>query len=560
MWGEFILDKSFNSMMRPLIFSVLLVAIITFNFASTAAEPKRIALLPFKINAEKDMSFLRDGIFDMLTSRLSKEGEVVVLSRKEAETALAAIAADRTVNEALAREIGTRLNADFTLFGSLTVLGDSISIDSKMVDVSGSRPTMTFSDQSQDLGGVITKINLIAAEINEKIGGRQVAVAKKTAPQPQAAKLPKDDAHAHPEKLLQGRGAEEDGSPFIMREEKQETFQKFWRSASFKHLINGIALGDVDSDGKIETVVITPHAVIIYRSENERFYKAHEINEMKGIYNIGVDVADINGNGFPEIFVTSLKATRNGLSSFVLEYNGQQFSKIVEHSGWFFRVADDPNLGKILLGQKHRRGLMFSNKIYDLVWQNSAYKQENEINTPRKTSLLGFALGDVLNDGQETAVAYQEDDYIQIIASSGEVMWKSSERYGGSTLYFADTITDRGDVLNPKYFPMRLLVGDTNGDGTTEVIAVKNYEMARRKLEKFRKFTNAHVESLSWDGLGLTLNWKTRKISGHIRDFALGDFDNDGKVELIAAVIQSEGAVVLLTQPKSTLIAYELPS
>lgn len=554
------MDKSFNSMMRPLIFSVLLVAIITFNFASTAAEPKRIALLPFKINAEKDMSFLRDGIFDMLTSRLSKEGEVVVLSRKEAETALAAIAADRTVNEALAREIGTRLNADFTLFGSLTVLGDSISIDSKMVDVSGSRPTMTFSDQSQDLGGVITKINLIAAEINEKIGGRQVAVAKKTAPQPQAAKLPKDDAHAHPEKLLQGRGAEEDGSPFIMREEKQETFQKFWRSASFKHLINGIALGDVDSDGKIETVVITPHAVIIYRSENERFYKAHEINEMKGIYNIGVDVADINGNGFPEIFVTSLKATRNGLSSFVLEYNGQQFSKIVEHSGWFFRVADDPNLGKILLGQKHRRGLMFSNKIYDLVWQNSAYKQENEINTPRKTSLLGFALGDVLNDGQETAVAYQEDDYIQIIASSGEVMWKSSERYGGSTLYFADTITDRGDVLNPKYFPMRLLVGDTNGDGTTEVIAVKNYEMARRKLEKFRKFTNAHVESLSWDGLGLTLNWKTRKISGHIRDFALGDFDNDGKVELIAAVIQSEGAVVLLTQPKSTLIAYELPS
>jgi hypothetical protein len=80
------------------------------------------------------------------------------------------------------------------------------------------------------------------------------------------------------------------------------------------------------------------------------------------------------------------------------------------------------------------------------------------------------------------------------------------------------------------------------------------------KLEKFRKFTSGHIESLSWDGLGLNTTWKTRKISGFIRDFAVGDFDNDGKIELVAAVILDEGSVVLLGKPKSTIIAYELPS
>ncbi len=49
---------------------LILASFVFFNYYSaTAAEPKRIALLPFKINAEKDLSFLRDGIFDMRSTR-----------------------------------------------------------------------------------------------------------------------------------------------------------------------------------------------------------------------------------------------------------------------------------------------------------------------------------------------------------------------------------------------------------------------------------------------------------------------------------------------------------
>jgi hypothetical protein len=157
-------------------------------------------------------------------------------------------------------------------------------------------------------------------------------------------------------------------------------------------------------------------------------------------------------------------------------------------------------------------------------------------------------------------VGYRQNDHIQVLDSSGKEIWRSGERYGGSTLYSAGDRVDRGGaVVIPQYYPMRLLVADTDGDGETEVIAVKNYEMARNKLEKFRSFTNAHIESLSWDGLGLATRWKTRKISGFIRDYALGDFDNDGKMELVAAVIQNEGRVVLV-DPKSVIITYELPS
>ena len=560
-----VLESIKHKIIRVIVIYLSTATVLSFNFVTAAAEPKRIALLPFKINAEKDMTYMQNGIFDMLSSRLGQEGEVVVIGRQEAESAFKEAGSPDPVNESIARAIGSSLNADYTLFGSVTVFGKSISIDAKMVDVTAKTPTASFFEQSEDLGGLITKLNQIATKINTSVLGRQTEVAQKAAPAATAAPAskpaPADERHAHPEKLLKGGGAEGKGSPFIMKEEEDTAFQQFWRSASFKHVINGIALGDVDGDGKIETVVATPHSVIIYRSEGGRFYKAlEEFKEGGTRINIGVDVADINENGYDEIFVTCLNGPRTSLSSYVLEYSGKRLSKIIDNSRWYYRVANIPKRGKILLGQRHKRANPFSGKIYDMIWQNSEYVPEIDITTARETNLLGFTIGDILNDQQDTGVGFRKNDHIQVIDSSGKMIWRSGERYGGSTLFSIGDREDRGGaVINPQYYPMRLLAADTDGDGETEVIAVKNYELARSKLEKFRVFTNAHIESLSWDGLGLATKWKTRKISGFIRDYALGDFDNDGKMELVSAVIQNEGRVLLI-DPKSVIIAYEFPS
>ena len=155
---------------RLLSAGLIILFLFTIKFSLSAAEQKRIALLPFKINSEKDLSFLKDGIFDMLSTRLAKEDRVEVIERTETEAVMQSTASSERINEAVARDIGTRLNADFVLFGSLTVLGDNVSIDAKMVDITGAKPTMTFYDQSQDLGAVITKINLIAADIKIAVG------------------------------------------------------------------------------------------------------------------------------------------------------------------------------------------------------------------------------------------------------------------------------------------------------------------------------------------------------------------------------------------------------
>ena len=145
-----------------------------------AAEPVKVAIVPFQINAEKDMSFLRDGIYDMLASRLAWEGKVVVLGREVSENAFTAVAGP--IEAPAARDIGARIGAKWVLFGSLTLFGNSVSIDTKMVDVCGVEETLSFFNQSEGMEEVIPRINLIAQDINAQVFGRRTAVAGPAGP------------------------------------------------------------------------------------------------------------------------------------------------------------------------------------------------------------------------------------------------------------------------------------------------------------------------------------------------------------------------------------------
>jgi TolB-like protein len=516
---------------------------------ATAAAAKTVAIVPFKVNSEKDINFMRDGIYDMLASRLSKEGEVEVLGRPQVEKAIASISGG--FSEPRARDLGKLIGADFVLFGSLTVLGNSVSMDAKMVDAAGAKPAMSFFEQSEDAGGIVSKVNAMATDINQQMFGRAVA-ARPAAPAgaappgqaPPAGQPAPFDPYAHPEKMFrQGTITGGKDSPFVSEESTREVSPQFWKGASFRQNFHGIALGDVDGDGKIETVVITPQQFMVLRYDQQRMQKVYESPEAGWDVYIGVDVADINGNGRPEIFITSFAQGRQSLQSFVLEFDGKEYSRIASDMPFFLRVVDIPGRGPVLLGQQHVMGEPYSGSISEMIWRNGRYEPETRINAPG--NVLGFAVGDITNDGTESVAAYDSGDYIRVISATDKNLWKSPDKYGGSTIYYEN---------RSNYLPMRLIAMKSPKDGKTTLLAVKNHDIAGLKLKKFRSFNESQLILFAWDGLGLTPQWTTRKISGFIRDFAVGDFNNDGKKELLCAVILDEGAIATTT-PKSTLIA-----
>ena len=100
------------------------------------------------------------------------------------------------------------------------------------------------------------------------------------------------------------------------------------------------------------------------------------------------------------------------------------------------------------------------------------------------------------------------------------------------------------------------MVTDLNADGVSEIIITQNTGTTGKLFERFRKYTSGSFVCLGWDGLGLAPLWHTRKISGYMADYFVGDFDNDGQPELVGAVVQ--GNAILGGMEKSSIIAYEL--
>jgi TolB-like protein len=543
---------------------IITITTIVFTIGGTslitiAADPQTVALLPFKINAEKDLTYLQNGIFDMLSSRLTDPGKVKVMSRTEIDDALAGAAGPQ--DEAAARNLGETLGADHVLFGSLTKFGDSFSIDAKMVDVTGSMPTTAVFEQSPDAGGIIPSIDRFASDINGRVFGRgQAPAAVATAPSPTAPPPSSgDDRQAHPEKLY--RKDDTQVSPFITRKELVLQSPNMWKSPNYKYLINGMSVGDVDGDGRLEIVVVSPNTIYIYRHQDERFIEIARQKTGKNRNNIGVDVADINGNGRFEIFVTALNNQKNSLRSHVQEFDGKEFVEIDKNLAWYFRASDLPMRGRIILGQQSISKEPYKGKIYEMSWDGGAYVPQNPVNTPKRApiNVLGAAMGDVQNSGEETLVTFNRNSQILIASPTGALLWKSGDRYGGSNLFVAGEIDDRGLQQNPIFLPMRILVrNDASAEEgvRSEVIAVKNKEVMNSRWER-RDFTSAHIEGFAWDGVMLTPVWSTRKMDGFIRDIQVADFDADGREELLIALVTKSGSV-MLTNPKSTLIAYEL--
>ncbi len=555
-----------------------LALLLCFTVSPALAGPMRVAILPFEVNAEKDLSYLQQGILDMLGSRLAWQDKVEVINKAEVQSALGA--PGNFEGESRALLIGGKLKADYVLFGSLTVFGDSVSIDSRMVDVSGQKPPLPFFVQTQGINEVIPQINQFATNINQTVFGRTVArPTVMAAPQSGAVTATPGqppsqpyDPHMHPEKLMasgiqegyEGTGGQ--GSApnpaFVATGAGMGAGQNvggFWKSRSFKDLITGIAVADVDGDKSNDVVVVTENQVSIHKMQNGQLVQSTEVqNTSSGTY-ISVDAGDINGNGIPEIFVSSLGAGRSNVNSFVLEYAGGNYKVLLKDETWYYRVVETVQGGTILLGQQQRAAekSIFKGEIYEMNWEGGRLVPGARVLKGGKANVLGLTVADITDAGDRSVIAYSDWDRLRLYNSvTGEMTWEDGDRSGGNATYFELPPVDRGGP-NYQYFPLRVRTTDIDKDGKPEILIARHDELSRNMLKDFRSFSKARIESLQWDGLGLVPVWKTRTFSGRTSDFTVGDFDNDGVDELVIAVVAKEGSIAFTTA-KSSLIAFDL--
>ncbi|MBW2174353.1 MAG: VCBS repeat-containing protein, partial [Deltaproteobacteria bacterium] len=244
---------------------------------------------------------------------------------------------------------------------------------------------------------------------------------------------------------------------------------------------------------------------------------------------------------------------------FVVEWDGTGFGTVSEGDSRYYRVINMPDRGPVLLGQKGRREDIFVPGVYEMAWRNGEYESEQRLTLPKRVNIFGFAIGDVMNNGEQTIAVYDAEDHILLYNQSGEEQWKSADKYGGSMNYLEFSMhgSNADDMMDRLYLPQRIFIGDVDGDGKNEVIVSSNKGALGRLMSHLRRFSSGQIESLAWNDLGLALNRHTPKTSGYISDYAVGDFDHDGRNEVVVTLVGRQGTIV--TASRSSIIGYEFP-
>jgi TolB-like protein len=535
-----------NAGLFILVLSIFTLVTITSGLCS---QPKKIAVIPFSIESPQDLGFLQNGLFNMLFSRLSDPGKVDVIDRETIDKVMAKAQESSEIKglltESKARIIGASMGVDYVLFGSLTHFGDSVSLDARMVDVTGEKSALTFFKQSNQMGDVIPMVNTFSGDINLKVFNRSIANELYAGPKPGT---PSKGALQYAD----GRAEPSSGGFINLQQTGQKGFQTHLK---FKGQINAMAVGDLDKDGKVQVVTATDDEILIHKLSGNRLLVEKKLEFSSTHRIISLDIADINKNGFPEIFVTSLNIHKEGLKSFVLEYNGSTYTTLTDDESYYFRVIDGQNKGKILLGQKSAVH-PFKGKIYIMKAKGSRYVKDKKLKMPRSASVLSLAKGHVTAKEAEEYVLTNEHGRLTVVTDTGRIEWEGSKKIGGTAHYFLLPRDDIDGTFRERiYFNPRILFYDIGDDGKLEIFAVRNEEFGGGALGMYKRFTKGNLEILSWNGIALAPVAKTRSIQGWISDFAIADMNGDGRDEIVVSVV---GKKKFFKGQVSNIISYKL--
>ncbi len=146
---------------------------LSFSAVAQAKEMKTVAVLPFEIIAPEDLSYVQDGIVQMLHSRLVWKDKVSVIEQKKTEIQFNQIKeqnSDRRI-ESLAKSLGS----DYIITGSITHFANAFSIDTRIYDIRN-KQWMAFSEQSTAINDLIPKMSAISAKINKKVFDRETVI------------------------------------------------------------------------------------------------------------------------------------------------------------------------------------------------------------------------------------------------------------------------------------------------------------------------------------------------------------------------------------------------
>jgi hypothetical protein len=234
---------------------------------------------------------------------------------------------------------------------------------------------------------------------------------------------------------------------------------------------------------------------------------------------INLDIADVNNNGKPEIFVTCM--LKGKIVTYVIEFRDNAYQRITEVPG-FLRVVDHGRRGSILLGQAYDPVSFYSGRPKQYAWSGGTYVAGADFPLPKDMRLYGFTVAE-LGEAAPVLVGLDEKERLIVYSGSNMLIWRSEDKYPAVGLFVTKPETGIEAVLKSgtEYDKTRkarvngrVVSMDLNGDGRDEIILPKNEgDLLLGGYEK------ADLIGLAWSGSRFEQRRSIQDVPGAVMDF-----------------------------------------
>ncbi len=347
-----------------------------------------------------------------------------------------------------------------------------------------------------------------------------------------------------------------------------ETTPEIQRQYPVDGPVRGVAVADLDGDGRPEVVVADERRAQVYRWVDGRGPVAVPGAEFRPAGQIlSVDAADVNGAGRAQLVVVDYQPEGAVLHATVIELVGEQLRTLYETQGHYLRivrVGSEP----WLLEQAAGRREVFEPSIRRLVWDGGGYRPGAVLRVPGGVTVYGLALMRLTGSPEPDIVALTSDDRLVAWTARGQRLWASADHYGGATVTFAYNVAGR-DVAQAA------LIGRVQGRIITlppdpagpELLVVENVLPLGQVTSVLPGvapllFTRGRIHRLRWKEGAFQRVWASGATDGYIADFGYGDLDRDGAPDVVVGVVPRGLNLETLNplgRPKAQLVLYELP-
>lgn len=504
---------------------------LLFLMMQVPAMAASYVVAPFKVSGAQGYSYLSQAVPSMLTSRLFLQGQFEPVARQDS-----ALKESAPTSTDAATSFGRRFGADYVVWGSVTVMGDQASLDVSALSPNGK---VWKESSTTAVNSLIGGLQNVADSINVEVFGR-TDVSRAAAP---AASGSPNSAFL----MNETRGRVQDNAYLnpSLRYQGSESESAQIRSQMIGFECMGMEVADIDGDGKNEVLLLNDNSLNAYVWKDGN--KLVEIGE----YRIPSSMKPVLARHYMQdgkhyIILSGYEKSDTNAYSQVLQFSQGKFRVVVRNVRRYLNVANLPPLySPALITQDSDRSRVVSGAVYEARIKGDEVVRGSKLsNLPKQATVFNFAWipADRGKRGDHLALIAENETLVTYDAR-GNRLAGTEDTYSGSSVY---AVGDRGigslassgessdAVLY--YIPMRMPVVDLDRDGRYELIVNKPVTAAGKLFSNYRTYPQGEIHAMLWNGMGMELLWKTRRIRGTVCDVSVADVDNNGKVDLVVAV------------------------